>query len=75
MEVHLDLLLGCPVNRTLYGLLFKIDCEHVRLRYSDNGHYVKSFDSVPKEAASQGQYINFSKYKFIASISRCVLNG
>lgn len=65
LEVHLDLWLGCPVNRTLYGLLFKIDCEYVRLRCSDNGHYVKSFDSVPKEAASQGQYINFSKYVFI----------
>lgn len=65
MEVHLDLWLDCPVNRVMHGLLFKIDCEYVRLRCSDNGHYVKSFDSVPKEAASQGQYINFSKYVLI----------
>lgn len=65
LEVHLDLWLECLVNRTLHSHLFKIDCEYVRLRCSDNGHYVKSFDSVPKEAASQGQYINFSKYVFI----------
>lgn len=46
--------MGYPVNRVMHGLLFKIDCEYVRLLCSDNGHYVKSFDSVPKEAASQG---------------------
>lgn len=65
LEVNLVLCMEYSVNCMLYGLLFKIDCEYVRLRCSDNGHYVKSFDSVPKEAASQGQYINFSKYMFI----------
>ena len=75
LEVHLDLWLDCPVNRVMHGLLFKIDCEHVWLRCSDNGHYVKSFDSVSMEAASRGRYINFSKYKFIPSISNRIISS